>query len=106
MNAVVRMALVGLACAVLAAGCKGEMDPRCAKVAASSRMAGIAAIEKRYDGEELESLIEQIDQQMPKVEKQCQDKLADDDTGIWDRWADCMAAATDASEVMKCKSVK
>jgi hypothetical protein len=97
------MSFLGL---LFVTGCNKQNDPRCSEVAESSKMAAVAELEKRYGGEELESLLTQLDEQMPKVEKQCQEMLADDDSGLWDRWADCMVAATAADEVLKCKSVK
>lgn len=92
--------------ALAAMGCEKQNDPRCADVARSSKMAGIAALEERYEGEQLESLKAQIEAQTEKIERECQEMLADDETGLWDRWADCMVAATDAAEVRDCKKVE
>lgn len=98
--------ILGFAVALIVAGCNTKDDPRCAQVAESSKMAGIAAIEERYEGEQLESLKAQIEAQTDKVVKECQEMLADDDSGLWDRWADCMVAATTPEEVKECKNVE
>ena len=97
---------LGFVVALIVTGCSTKDDPRCAQVAESSKMAGIAVIEERYEGEQLESLKAQIEAQTDKVEKECQEMLANDDSGLWDRWADCMVAATTPEEVKECKNVK
>ena len=99
-------AVLGLTVALVVSGCGKKNDPRCAQVAEASKMAGIAAIEERYDGEQRESLIAQLEAQTGKVEQECQEMLANDDSGLWDRWADCMVAATTAEEVKECRNVK
>lgn len=93
-------------CSSFVASCKKKQDPRCVQVAESSRMAAEEVMEEKYSGDDLEELRSQLDSQMTKVEKQCQEMLADDDTGLWDRWADCMVAATSLEEVQECKSTE
>lgn len=99
-------AVLVLTVVLVVPGCGKKNDPRCAQVAEASKMAGIAAIKERYDGEQRESLIAQLEAQTEKVEQECQQMLADDDSGLWDRWADCMVAATTPEEVRECKNVK
>jgi len=85
-------------------GCTEE-DPRCPAVARAVGRIAVSEAEKHYnaDGEEMKSVKQQVEAQQAKVTGECSEKLANDPTGIWRRWADCMSTVSTAEEARTCK---